>query len=226
MFYTTLSCWAAAKVKHDGLAHKLISALCIKVMEALNSEIIGLAGSFDGFFTSKLTAYISILSYHNPDTAQHNLRKQLIKIVASRKTQHSGNISSKKQKQQSTSCTIPYTSNIWNTFKLQKVLSHKRIKQALPLGSELGKRKLVIYHKYSRVSKVQCCNYTTASRCIGSPDIHRCVCNHNEYEDYIDKHHMHVMTCDMSVIGTDVDAQRYLELGTKYRDNFIGAAFE
>jgi hypothetical protein len=174
---------------------------------------------FQKFKTAKLLAYITIYAEYMAGSPGLTLRERLSHELALRRTQqHSNN---KKRKLQSISCVLPYTSRIWNRFKLQKVLKNGIIKSTLPLGSVLGKRKVVVFPKYDVTSRQRICNYTVITKSTATDsDTFPCYCNTSTYSDLVDPHHKHILTCDMKLLtnGSDSVAGDFLKLGTKFRD--------
>jgi hypothetical protein len=178
---------------------------------------------FHKFLTLKLTAYISIYAEHEANTPGFTLRECLLQELESRKVRRSiiNNQAKKKRNHQSMSCVIPYTSSIWNRFKLQRVLKNGFIKSALALDSVLGKRKLVVFHKYDMMLRQQICNYTAITKSTNTnPDTFPCYCDNGAYKELVNPHHKHILTCNMELLTYDKHAGDFLQLGTKYRNRY------
>jgi hypothetical protein len=176
---------------------------------------------FQKFKSAKLVAYVCRYAEHIAGSPGFTVRERLMHELASRRSQQHSN--TKKRKLQSISCVLPYSSRIWNRFKLQKVLKNGIIKSTLPLGSVLGKRKLVVFLKYDVASRQRICNYTAITKSTETdPGTFTCYCNTSTYSDLVDPHHKYILTCDMKLLtnGSDSMAGDFLELGTKYKDRY------
>jgi hypothetical protein len=109
---------------------------------------------FQHYLTKKLLAFITIYAEHTVNSSGYTLRKRIQQEVKARQHNNNDNnnngINKNTNKQQSLCCVLPYTSNIWNKFQLQRVLKNGIMKAALPLNSVLGKRKLVVFINMTR----------------------------------------------------------------------------
>jgi hypothetical protein len=95
------------------------------------------------------------------------------------------------------------------------------MKTALSMNSVLGKRKLVVFHKYDTMSRQQVCNYTAITKSVGATaEDFPCYCNNTACADLVDPAHKHILTCNMELLNNDRLAGDFLKLGTKYRDKY------
>jgi hypothetical protein len=111
---------------------------------------------------------------------------------------------------------------VWNKFQLQRVLKNGITKAALPVDSILGKRRLVVFHKYDIMSRQQVCNYTAITKATAlTAEDFPCYCSNTEYADLVDHAHKHILTCNMELLNNNNRlAGDFLKLGTKYRDKY------
>jgi hypothetical protein len=184
---------------------------------------------FQHYLTKKLVAFITIYATYTANTPGYTLSKRLQKEVKSRHYNNTINDSNNKNgiskntnRQQSISCVLPYTSSVWNKFQLQRVLKNGITKAALPVDSILGKRKLLVFHKYDIMSRQQVCNYTEITKATAlTADDFPCYCSNKEYADLVDHAHKHILTCNMELLNNNNRlAGDFLKLGTKYRDKY------
>ncbi len=108
-------------------------------------------------------------------------------------------------------CTINFCNKSMNDIKFSKIFSSNQ--SYFPINNLSIKKAF----KYNKTMGRMIFNYNTFSKeLVESPDENLCICNSDEYSNFIDKDLGHIVTGNLDIVK-DHNLKRIMSFGTKFR---------
>jgi hypothetical protein len=173
---------------------------------------------FSGYSTSKLITHYDNLSQTAPAHSSSDRLKQLVHAVIQLRIP---TFDTPQPEPTRLTVVLPYSTQMFEKSPIKTILHSQSLRSYAPSDSSLRTANFSLWHKYSQPQKQQFMNAKEADTAESE-----CICQSTEMHQYIDEHHGHVLTAQLSVLERYPELQDTLNRGTKYKARYAFSAMD